>query len=75
MAKRQPIVDFCKQFCHLCRVLRLDFSFKTIHLVHSLAFVIATSHKEVIWVEQLESEESEDAFNRERAAINKVTIE
>jgi len=41
MGQRQPVVHFGEQFWHLGSVLRFHFTLKSIHLVHSLALMVA----------------------------------
>jgi len=41
MGQRQPVVHFSEQFWHLRSVLRFHFTLKSIHLVHSLALMVA----------------------------------
>jgi len=41
MGQRQPVVHFSEQFWHLGSVLCFHFTLKSIHLVHSLALMVA----------------------------------
>ena len=41
VGQRQPVVHFSEQFWHLGSVLRFHFALKSIHLVHSLALMVA----------------------------------
>lgn len=34
-----------------------------------------SGHEEMVWIQKLEAEQSEDAFDGKRTAVNKVSIE
>ena len=75
MAEGQPVVDLGEEVDHECRVLGLDLAFEAVHLVHVLALVVAPAHEEVRGVEQLETEEDEDALHGEGAPVDEVAVE
>lgn len=75
MAQRQPIVHLREHIGHLRRVFGDHLTGEAVHLVHVDRFVIAARQKEVIGIQQLEAEQREYAFDGERAAIDKVSVE
>lgn len=75
MAQWQPVVDFGEQLRHLRRILGFDLALEAVHLVHSLAFVVTTSHEKMIRVQQLEAKEGKDALNRKRTTVDEVAVE
>lgn len=75
MAERQKVVALCEHITHGIAVFRGDFAEKAIHLIHVDRLVVAAAHVEVIWKEQLEAEQRENALDAERASVDEVAVE
>ena len=74
MTQREVVENLGEQLRHFLTIFAFDFAFKPVHLVHHITFMVSSRQVEVIWIEQLKTEQREDRLNRERASIHKVTI-
>lgn len=75
MTKGQVVEDLREQLRHLAVVLALHLALEAVHLVHHVAFVVASREVEVLGVQQFEAEQSEDGLHGEGSTINEVAIE
>lgn len=71
----QRVKDFCEELKSQVRVLGLDFTFESIDFVHGNRLVISTGHVQRVWIQEFETEENQNALYRERAAVDKVSVE
>ena len=75
MTQRQPIVQVGKEIDHLIGVFSFDLSFEAVHFVHVLALVVAARHEKVVGIQEFVAEQDENALDRERTAVHKVSVE
>ncbi len=72
--KRKGIKDFSKELERQIRILCLDFSLESVHLVHGNRFMVSAGHIEGVWIEEFKGEENQYALDRKGTTVHKVSI-
>mmetsp|Transcript_11238 Transcript_11238/g.21117 ORF Transcript_11238/g.21117 Transcript_11238/m.21117 type:complete len:338 (+) Transcript_11238:982-1995(+) len=75
VTQRKPAEHLAEDVRHLASVLCLYFALEPVNLVHALALVVASRKVKRVWIQALESEESENDLSTPGASIDKVSIE
>ena len=85
MSDHHFIIDYMAEWNHaeelgkdiICFyvILLFHLSFKSVHLIQLLRFVVSSIHKEVLWIANLPSEHRHYYFDREGASVYEVSIE
>lgn len=75
MGQWQPVEDLRETIEHLDGIFGFDFALKSVHLIHVYAFVVSSSHEEVVGIEELIGKHQKYNLNTEWSTINIVTIE
>lgn len=74
MGEREQTEELTAQVAMLLRILRFNFSFEAINLIHGSSFVVASRYEKVFGVEKFEANYGEKYFSGPASTIYKIAI-